>query len=160
MYKTPYIVMCIFVNAPYSSAFLSSMFKYRSVSMVLRGTKHVAVYEQVGTVDYYKGFFDGFSFGVRITRWNQLQAFHNIIPQPFSFNNPSLHTACILRFTAFATFLLFHFVLILKSETSVMVVCRLFKVTTVFSYWQSGRQGLYGRLRFSFSSFNSKRNTP
>jgi len=41
-----------------------------------------------------------------------------------------------------------------------MVVCRSFKVTMVFRYWQSGRQGLYGRLRFSFSSFNSEPNTP
>ena len=41
-----------------------------------------------------------------------------------------------------------------------MAVCRSFKVTMVFRYWKSGRQGLYGRLRFSFASFNSEPNTP
>lgn len=41
-----------------------------------------------------------------------------------------------------------------------MAVCRSFKVTMVFSYWQSSRHGLYGRLRFSYSSFNSEHNIP
>jgi hypothetical protein len=70
MFKKPYshcdeeVLMHMFVDVAYNSIFPSSVFKYDSLSMVLRGPKHVAVYEQVGTMDYYKVFFDGFSFGI------------------------------------------------------------------------------------------------